>query len=259
MAGGLVILAGMTLVILELAVVLAARERLFRRRAAAVRRGGEALFFARRLHSIADRWSASGSAQEGRIACRLVLAPLLDARRALQRSGDELIIVRINREINRNAALRRLVCLGLFWMQVPAGSKNASPLRALQGARIRQCLDEAQGLRAEASALYSHRMFRPARESYRRAKTLLSGLHRTARLSGWPALASEICAAWEDCRDQIEACDGQIVDSDYYPGPMVRLYVKGRIDPYFRRDDGSAPPRPERPGFWGMTGHTLNH
>jgi hypothetical protein len=256
MAGGQVVLAGMTLIILEVAIALAARERLFRRRAAAVRRGGEALFLARRFHSMAARWSASGSAPAGYIACRLALAPLREAGKGLAMLGDECLLVRINREIGQNARLRRLTGLGLFWLQVPAGSDNAGPLRALQGARLRQCLDEAAVLRAEASAHFSHRMFRQSRESYLRARTLLSTLHRTARLSGRPGLVLEIRTAWEECRDQIEACDGYIVDNEYCAGQMVRLYVKGRIDPGFRQDDGSAPARPDRPGFWGAFGHT---
>lgn len=259
MSGGLAVLAGMTLVILEVAIAMAARERLFRRRAAAVRRGGEALFVARRLHAMANRWSASGSSPEGYIACRLALAPLLEARKGLSRLGDECLIVRINRELGQNASLRRATGLGLFWLQVPAGFDNAGPLRALQGARIRQCLDEAAVLRAEAAAHFSHRMFWQSRESYRQARTLLSALHRTARLSGWPGLVLEIRAALDECRRQLAACDGYIVDNECYAGPMVRLYVKGRIDPCFRRDDGSAPARPARPGFWGMTRHALDH
>jgi hypothetical protein len=259
MAGGLVALAGMTLVIFEVAVALLARERLLRRRGAAVRRGGEALFFARRLHAMANRWSASGSSHPGHLACRFALGRLLDARRGLARVGDECIIIRIEREIGQNAALRGVAARGIYWTHESPDVNRASPLRALQGARIRQCLDEAAVLSAEASAQFSHRMFQPSRESYRRARTLLSALHKTARLSGWPEMVLEIRTAWDDCRRHIEACDEHMVGSDFCPDPMVRLYVKGRIDPCFRRDDGSAPARPDRPGFWGLTWHALNH
>jgi hypothetical protein len=257
MLEGLAILAGTVFVLLEVAVARAVQTRLIEHRAATVRSAGRALFFARRLHAMACRWSASGSSVAGSMACRFALGPLLEARKGLARIGDGCLIVRIDQELGRNTDLACVCGRGLFRSKEVLILKETSLMRALQGAQIRLWIEEAEGLSTLAAAQFDDRRYRAARETYRSAKASLSTAFKAAKLFGRPELLPAIRRGMEACIKEIEACNAWIVENDVDSESPKRLYVKGRIDPYFRRDDGSARARPDRPGFWGASGHML--
>jgi hypothetical protein len=191
------------------------------------------------------------------MACRFALGPLLEARKGLARIGDGCLIVRIDQELGRNTDLACVCGRGLFRSKEVLVLNETSLMRALLGALLRLWIEEAEDLSTRAAAQFNARRYRAARENYRLAKSLLSTTHKAARLSGRPELLPAIRTAWEACRREIEACDAWILEAEIDPEPRMRLYVKGRIDPYFRRDDGTAGPRPDRPGFWGASGHML--
>lgn len=251
------VLFGAALLLMEMAAVRLMRDRTLERRAAAVRTASLSLFLARRLHSMATRSSATGSENAGLMLCLMARRPLKEGSDALARVGDDCQSILMDLERGRNAELHHLCARGLRYWQGVLSSRNTCLWRSLQAARLNLWLEEAEGLFSQAAGQFDARRYLAARETYCSARTKYMNAFRVATLFGRVEFLPAIREGLEACRRARSACNEWIVDDGFAPEVPRRLYVKGRISPYFRREDGTSAPRPERPGFWGATGHVL--
>jgi len=248
------VLFGAALLLMEVAAVGLFRGRTIKRRAAAIRTASRSLFFARHMHQLVTRWSAVGPDTAGLMLCRMALHPLREAHDALAKTGDDCQSVLIDLELGRNAELMHLCRRGMLFLEWALIPRKSFPWRALQLARLNLWLEEASSLSTQAADQFSAHRYRAAHATYCTVRERLLIAHTAARSFGRTEYLPTIREAMEYCRRAIAACSEWMYGGEFDTEAPRRLYMKGRINPYFRRDDGSSPPRPERPGFWGATG-----
>lgn len=267
MQGSTLVLIAASLALLLLAIVgrSAGRSRRRRdaRRRALLAQAGRALFFSRRLNSLAARWAATGYEGAALLICGMTGPMLPEGWKRRVEMEDADLGAEIDRERALNAGLALHCRKRISKHEWPIPPNWPEIRRAFRVPYLRCLLETAEADRRSGDGMFALGDPVKARGMYLSTRAKLNEAWNVAKEAKSRFYSDLALSRLVDLQEGLDACDSWILND--YTFSMTdtglslvlerrsrtgrrcalgTIYVKGIISPYFRREDGTAAPHP---------------